>query len=113
MTDRQTPLTTEQASAVYDVLVTHAGARTDNPTRTLFLRGQTRQFRSESRFNGDLGPGGKFWRSTGRRPDGSWGEVWIVSGYPEDIDNRADRRSVVTATNAALAQAQARFLTPA
>jgi hypothetical protein len=73
----------EVAEAVYDVLVAHAGASERN--REEFVHHQSSQFRSGYRFVGSLGQGGKFWRNYGPRPDGTYGEVWYVNAYAEDM----------------------------
>lgn len=102
-----TPLTAEQANAIFDTLVTYAGAREDN--RDYFVSIQTREHLTEYRFGGSLGFGGKVWRNTGHRPDGTWGECWYVSAYPEDIGRSPDMRPAIDATNTALAALLTRF----
>lgn len=84
-----TALTREQANAVYDVLVEHAGAsEADRADFALYVScGVT-----EYRFQGGLGFGGKFWTSGGR---------WYVTCYREDLT--ADRQRAIDVTNAALA----------
>lgn len=76
-------MTPENAEAVYDILVAHAGA--DERGRDEFVHHQTSQYRSGYRFIGALGQGGKFWRNYGRRPDGTYGELWYVNAYSEDM----------------------------
>jgi hypothetical protein len=60
---------------------------------------QTDGYCAEYRFQGDLGFGGKFWRNDGR---------WYVSAYPEDVKARPERAGIIEATNAALAELQAK-----
>lgn len=92
------PLTPEQANAVYDVLVKHAGAD-DTETegvysaRTDFVFAQTDKYQPEYRFMGLLGFGGKFWRN-------GWEDRWYVYCYAEDLTPA--RQAAVDATNAAL-----------
>jgi hypothetical protein len=100
-------LTPEQANAVFDILVEHAGAR--ETMRPYFVSSQTSEFCSEFRFGGLLGGGGKFWRNTGFRADGTWGEVWYVNGYPEDEQRYPDVRPAIAATNPHLTALLARF----
>ena len=95
--DRQ-PLSAEMAGAIYDVLVGECKAPARS--REHFIHAQTRRHETEWRFMGSLGFGGKFWRTTGRRSDGSWGECWYVNQYPEDAT--ADSRGVIHAANAKL-----------
>ena len=88
-------LTAEQAHAIYDVLVDFAGARESG--REDFVWTQTNRHCSEYRFMGNLGFGGKFWRNTGRRGDGSYGEVWYVNCYHED--ETPERREMIDNIN--------------
>lgn len=94
------PLTNDQANAIYDVLVDFAGAREDS--REDFVYSQINRFISEYRFMGGLGFGGKFWRTDGRRQNGSWGETWRVSLYRED--ETIDRLNMYHDTNRALTE---------
>lgn len=87
------------AHKVYDVLVTECGASEHG--RDEFVYAQTTRHVDEFRFIGALGFGGKFWRNTGRRPDGTWGEVWYVSAYPEDTTERIE--AMMDKADAALA----------
>lgn len=86
-------LTVEQANAIYDVLVQHAGASLNAWDRENFVQLQIGNRCDEYRFQGDLGFGGKFWRANGR---------WYVTAYPEDIAVRPDRQQLIDETNAAL-----------
>lgn len=87
-------LTDDQANAIWDVLVQHAGAMEDR--RTDFVETQTmRDAPIEYRFQGGLGFGGKFWNDrTGRR----------VSAYREDVAARPERQQMIDTTNSALAE---------
>lgn len=85
-----TPLTTEQANAVWDVLIQHAGA--DEHGRDDFVRTQTAGPCDEYRFMGWLGFGGKFWKHSDR---------WTVTAYPEDWTPGRD--AIIAHTDAALA----------
>lgn len=87
------PLTPEQANAVYDVLVEHAGASEDGRDDFVFL--QTEEVVNEYRFMGRLGFGGKFWNYHGR---------WYVTAYPEAIKAHPEMQDRVDATNGALAR---------
>jgi hypothetical protein len=106
---RDTPLTVEQANAVYNVLIEHAGAATDADDHAAFIFDQTRKFLSEYRCLPALGHGGKFYRGTGQRLDGSWGEMWYVATYLENEEQVPERRQMITATNTALATLQATY----
>lgn len=89
-------LTADQANAIWNVLVQHAGADDragEGPfstPRDYFVHHQWRGD-DEFRFIGSLGFGGKFWNTNGR---------WYVTAYPEDLT--ADRQAAVDATNTAL-----------
>ena len=99
---KDSELTKAQAHAVYDVLEAACGAR---PTgRDHFVYDQTHRHLSEWRFMGKLGFGGKFWRTTGRRADESWGEVWRVDQYPEDATDES--RAMIADANERLATLQ-------
>lgn len=92
------PLTEDQANAVYDALVEHAGALEEGRKGFVYL--QTNGHLPEYRFIGSLGYGGKFWRMTGiRRGDPDL--QWSVSAYREDMT--PERQAVIDATNTALA----------
>lgn len=94
-----TPLTRLQANAIYDVLVDLAGAREAN--RAYFITDQTTGHQTEWRFQGDLGFGGKFWRTSGHgAPGEGWTELWRVNCYPED--ETPVRADIVKRTNIAL-----------
>lgn len=88
-------MTDDQANAVYDVLVAHAGAREDD--RFQFVFHVTRGC-EEYRFQGALGFGGKLYVEPRR---------WRVGCYREDIT--AARQAVVDVTNAALAELRGCF----
>jgi hypothetical protein len=83
-----TPFTADQANAIWDVLVEHAGAVEDQ--REQFVSVQTYSHCAEYRFGGELGFGGKF-----------WSQRWDVTCYSED--QTAERQAIIAATNAALA----------
>lgn len=70
-------MTEEVANAVFDILVTYAGA--NESIREDFVYHQSTSVCDEYRFQGALGFGGKFRRSWGRS-----GERWYVDQYPED-----------------------------
>lgn len=75
-------MTSNQASAVYDILVRECGAHSDERSRDEFIYEQTRDRpTSEYRFQGLLGFGGKFWNLPGRGD-----RAWSVSCYKEDRD---------------------------
>lgn len=95
-------LSVDQANAVWDILVEHAGA-SDNPDvgeRESFVHLQTTRHLTEYRFIGNLGSGGKFWRNTSKRPDGSWGEMWYINCYRES--ETPERLAAIQAANEAL-----------
>ena len=92
-----TALTAEQANAVYDVLVQHAGARSED--REIFVILETGSWCREYRFQGKLGFGGKFYVD----PD-----TWRVGCYREDLT--ADRQQILDVTNAALSGLRASFV---
>lgn len=85
-------LTVEQAEAVYDVLVTHAGAPEFG--REGFVTFMSEVGCDEYRFQGLLGFGGKFW------PDERRG--WRVTAYPEDERRHPAITDRIKRTNAAL-----------
>lgn len=89
-------LTTAQAEAIWAILTEECGARSDHG----FVWHQTRSHVTEWRFMGTLGFGGKFWRSTSKRPDGTWGELWRVDCYREDAT--PDRLATIKRANARL-----------
>ena len=91
-------LTAEQANAVWDVLVEHAGASEDGREGFIFHAGSGNL--TEYRFIGSLGFGGKFWLD---RHDGSW----RVTCYRED--ETAARLAAIGVTNAALAGLRASY----
>lgn len=88
-----TPLTAEQANAIWDVLVEHAGA--SELGRSDFVDVETWQDCTEYRFQGSLGFGGKFWRNRDR---------WYVTAYPEDVRGLPERQQAIDTANAALAE---------
>jgi hypothetical protein len=83
------PLTEDEANAIYDVLVRHAGAFGDE--RRHFVQVQTDKPCTEFRFRGSLGFGGKFRRARDR---------WYVDCYEEDMTPERDR--AIRLANAAL-----------
>lgn len=89
--NRTAGLTENQAIAVFNILVEHAGARADEQDQASFVLEFTKERpTSEYRFIGGLGFGGKF-----RFPR------LTVDCYPED--ETAALRGMVEKTNAALA----------
>lgn len=93
-------MTTEQAEAVWQILVEECGATFDHG----FVFHETTKYIDEWRFMGRLGFGGKFRRNRGWRDDGTWGEKWYVDCYPEDETD--DRRALIAAANKRLADLQ-------
>ncbi len=92
------PLTADQANAIYDLLVQHAGASENG--REGFVIVQANTVTNEYRFGGLLGFGGKFWRMTGlRREDRDL--RWSVNFYSED--KTSEREAAAEVTNRALA----------
>ncbi|MEU0078430.1 hypothetical protein ABZY58_11085 [Micromonospora tulbaghiae] len=89
-------LPADQAAAIYDVLIEHAGASPDG--RAAFIDVQTGSQCDEYRFGGSLGFGGKLWIDQ----DG-----WRVSAYAEDIQRKPSIRDTIAVTNAALATLRA------
>lgn len=90
-------ITPEQADAVYDILIRHAGARDNGDARHNFVFAVTSsQPTDEYRFMGHLGSGGKF------RNNGNNNDVPYVDYYPEERTKSRD--AVVLATNAFLAE---------
>lgn len=85
-------LTTDEANAIWDVLVEHAGATEHG--REDFVFHQTDMRTDEYRFMGMLGFGGKFWNYNGR---------WYVTAYPETVKFGTGLQQAIDATNAALA----------
>lgn len=95
------PLSEPTAHAIWDVLTAHAGA--DEFGRDNFVDAQTHDIRTEFRFCGDLGVGGKFRR--GRVWIGpNCVERWSVDCYREDLTD--GRRNIIEMTNEALAELQ-------
>lgn len=92
-------MTEDQAHAVYDVLVTHAGANEDGRVNFVFALSSYSP-PEEYRFCGSLGFGGKF------RRDRDWVGIrvrqrWYVDCYPED--ETPERLHAIAMTNARLA----------
>lgn len=85
-------LTSQQANAVYDILVRMAGADNRAESRENFVQLQVEGCR-EYRFCGALGYGGKFWNSEGR---------WYVTAYPEDQAGNSDLELIINHANGAL-----------
>jgi hypothetical protein len=93
------PMSTEQANAVYDILVKHCGASGHSDEKADFAFLETSRVVHEYRFQGALGFGGKFWRTTGvHREDPDL--RWSVSCYPEDLT--PERQEMIDAANTAL-----------
>ena len=77
------------ADEIYTILVTHAGAREDD--RGIFkhaLSNHDPRYPFKWRFVGELGFGGKFWHSHGRR---------YISCYFED--ETEERRNIIEKVN--------------
>lgn len=87
------PLTEDKANAIYDVLVSAAGAR--ESWRSMFIANQTSDVCDEWRFQGDYGFGGKFWRNITKRPDDTWGECWYINAYTESYTEELEEREVL------------------
>jgi hypothetical protein len=91
------PLTVDQANAVFDVLVAHAGQQNDvgedSHHRKMFVWIQSHEDCPEYRFGGALGFGGKF------RIDYNG---WRVDCYRED--ESPSRLDMIEKTNEALAE---------
>lgn len=95
------PFSEDLANRIYDVLIEHAGA--SESWRRDFVYHQTHEHVPEYRFQGLLGFGGKFRRSS------RWydkGESWRVDCYPEDRSPERDK--LVEATNKALSELELR-----
>jgi hypothetical protein len=90
------PMTQDQVTAVWRVLVEHAGApgSPDSWKARDFLYHQTAGSTDEYRFQGSLGFGGKFFNCNGR---------WYVTAYPEAVKRWPEMQQVIDATNEALA----------
>lgn len=86
-------VTADQANAIWDVLVQHAGAHEGGREAFVDVQGHHVPC-TEYRFCGALGFGGKFWNYNGR---------WYVTAYPEDVRDRPGRQAAVDATNQLLA----------
>jgi len=89
------PMSQEQASEVYDILVEHCGA--PESWRDNFMYHQTASVCEEYRFQGCLGFGGKFRRYN----RGSGLERWYVDQYHEDTTDRS--KKVIETANDLLA----------
>ncbi|GGM52605.1 hypothetical protein ACFFX1_55460 [Dactylosporangium sucinum] len=88
-------MTPEQAGAVFDVLVRHAGAAEHQRDEFVY---HLRHGCEEFRFMGSLGFGGKLYVEPGR---------WRVGCYPEDLT--PERAAVIERVNAVLDGARAVF----
>ena len=86
-------ITNDQAHAVWDILVNHAGAVDDADSRTEFVLHVVQESTREYRFVGSLGFGGKFRRASGD-------SMPRVDAYPEDMN--PVRRTCIDVTNAAM-----------
>lgn len=84
-------LTVEQASAIYDVLIAECGATEFWRSNFLTCLSHDEIPCREYRFQGTLGFGGKFYKSS---------DAWRVDCYPED--RTAEREAVIVRTNARL-----------
>lgn len=93
------------ASAIYDVLVETIDA--PGSWHENFVYTETAGHCSEYRVQGSLGFGGKFWRTTGYRPDGTWGEQWRVDCYRED--ETPERLAAINTANVRLEGLRARW----
>lgn len=92
-------LTTEQANAIYDILVREAGADNRASRREMFVAAATKVTGNlEYRFCGALGFGGKIWISKNE---------WYVSASPSDL-NYVTVGSIMQA-NAALASLKTHY----
>lgn len=91
-------LTEEQANAIWDVLVKHAGASADEWDRHDFVSAAMDGTMTEWRFQGRLGFGGKFYLERRR---------WRVGAYPEDMT--PERQRMVGEANGALAGLRASY----
>lgn len=85
-----------EAEAVWAILQEECGASDEHG----FIYHQTRELVPEWRFIGSLGFGGKFWRNSRTRPDGTWGECWYVDCYREH--ETPERLAVIERTNSRL-----------
>lgn len=90
-------MTPEQANAVYEVLVRHAGAREDGRDEFVFHLARGCE---EFRFMGSLGFGGKLYVEPRR---------WRVGAYPEDIARWPAMAETIRVTNVALDGLRASF----
>lgn len=100
MSQSEGGLQPDQADAIYDALIEFAGAPSDADARYQFVLTQTDRFCSEYRFIGALGFGGKFWRINTKRPDGTWGPLWCVHAYREDMT--PERQAIIDRTDEVL-----------
>lgn len=94
------PLSESEAAAVWQVLVDHAGASPVGWHDFLIYATGGTHIADEYRFQGSLGPGGKFRRNRVWIGD-TRAESWTVDCYPEDLT--ADRQAVIDNTNETLA----------
>ena len=104
------PMDSTTATSVFDVLERECAASVN--MREDFAFHQTDRVCEEYRFGGMLGFGGKFRRNVGRRPDGTWGEIWYVDAYPEELPDNAlgqSRRLAIAAANAELEKLRQAF----
>jgi hypothetical protein len=95
------PLSEADASAIWQVLVDHAGVSNDPYDRASFVCSQAETVVQEWRFMGALGSGGKFRRNRVWIGD-TRTESWTVDCYPED--ETPQRLAVIDKTNEALAE---------
>jgi len=84
-------MTLTEASAVYDILMLHAGEVEEEWSRSDFVYHQSARYCAEYRFQGALGFGGKFRRD---------GKRLYVNCYAEDFNE--ERAKMIKAANKAL-----------
>ncbi len=96
-----TPLSEAEASAIWQVLVDHAGADDGPFDGEAFVHLQSASVCVEYRFAGSLGFGGKFRRNR-VWIGGTCTESWTVDCYREN--ETPERLAVIAETNAALAE---------
>jgi hypothetical protein len=98
MTQKEAHMTPEQAEAIWDILVEHAGASPSESPRQQFVFHQTRSNPgADYRFQGLLSFGGKFWVNDDR---------WYINCYRED--ERPERLAIIEKVNGLLAKLKAR-----
>jgi len=96
-------LTETEATEVWNILTEVCDATNDYG----FIHAQSTSHCPQWRFQGSLGFGGKFYQSHSVRPDGTFGILWHVSCYHEDLTD--ERQKTIILANSRLWDLQVEY----